>query len=169
MGTPCGKYLAVMLDLWLPLLEEAGDLDEPFATDQTMCELRAMSPATIDRYLAPARRRMALRGIATTRPSPLLRNSIGLSKVGDEPATTPGGIEADTVAHCGPTFAGEFARTLTMTDLITWWTENASIRNNAAKWIVAAVADLQDMFPLPLRVFDSDIHTDWCRHLGVAA
>jgi hypothetical protein len=28
----------------------------------------------------------------------LLRNSIGLSKVGDEPATTPGVIEADTVA-----------------------------------------------------------------------
>lgn len=31
-----------------------------------------------------------------------------------------------TVAHCGPTLAGEFARTLTMTDLVTRWTENAS-------------------------------------------
>lgn len=33
-------------------------------------------------------------------------------------------IEADTVAHCGPTLIGEFARTLTMTDLVTGWTEN---------------------------------------------
>ncbi|WP_218189282.1 integrase catalytic domain-containing protein [Tersicoccus phoenicis] len=123
-----------------------------------------MSAATIDRYLAPARRSMQLRGISTTKPSPLLRNSIGLSKVGDEPATVPGVIEADTVAHCGPTFQGEFARTLTMTDLVTGWTENASIRNNAAKWIVQAVADLQGMFPFPLRVFDSDNGSEFINH-----
>jgi hypothetical protein len=29
MGMPCGKYLTVMLPLWLPLLDEAGDLDKP--------------------------------------------------------------------------------------------------------------------------------------------
>ena len=126
MGMPCGKYLTVMLPLWLPLLQEAGDLDKPFATGESLIELEAMSPTTIDRYLAPARRAMQLRGISTTTPSPLLRNSIGLSKVGDAPPTTLGVIEADTVAHCGPTFAGEFARTVTMTDLVTGWTENAS-------------------------------------------
>ncbi len=32
MGMPCGKYLVVMCDLWLPLLAAAGDLDKPFAT-----------------------------------------------------------------------------------------------------------------------------------------
>ncbi|WP_373142397.1 hypothetical protein [Mycobacterium marinum] len=32
-------------------------------------------------------------------------------------------IEADTVAHCGPTLIGEFARTLTMTDVVIGWTE----------------------------------------------
>ena len=26
-GMPCGKYLVVMLELWLPLLAESGDLD----------------------------------------------------------------------------------------------------------------------------------------------
>ena len=107
---------------------------------------------------------MQLRGISTTKPSPLLRNSIGLSKVGDEPATTPGVIEADTVAHCGPTFQGEFTRTLTMTDLVTGWTENASIRNNASKWIVKAVAALQGMFPFPLLVFDSDNGSEFINH-----
>ena len=164
MGCPCGKYVVVMRGLWLPLLAEAGDLDKLFATAQTIGELEAMSAATIDRYLAPARRSMQLRGISTTKPSPLLRNSIGLSKVGDAPATVPGVIEADTVAHCGPTFAGEFARTLTMTDLVTGWTENASIRNNASKWIVQAVADLQGMFPFPLVVFDSDNGSEFINH-----
>ena len=51
MGMPCGKYLVVMLDLWLPLLAAAGDLDKPFATEQALAELKAMSAATVDRYL----------------------------------------------------------------------------------------------------------------------
>src|SRR5699024_9631772 len=164
MGCPCGKYLVVMLPIWLPLLETAGDLDEPFATAQASGELETMSPATIDRYLASARAGMQLRGISTTRPSPLLRNSIGLSTTSDAPPTTPGVIEADTVAHCGPTAKGEFARTLTMTDLITGWTENASIRNNASKWILAAVADLEAMFPFEMHIFDSDNGSEFINH-----
>lgn len=164
MGLPCGKYLVVMLPLWLPLMEAGGDLDQPYATPDTVAELQAMSAATIDRYLAPARRSMQLRGISTTTPSPLLRNSIGLSKAGDALPTDPGVIEADTVAHCGPTLAGEFARTLTMTDLFTGWTENASIRNNASKWILQAVEDLQGMFPFPLTVFDSDNGSEFINH-----
>ena len=80
MGCPCGKYLVVMRGLWLPLLAEAKDLDKPFATAEAIAQLQAMSAATIDRYLAPARKLMQLRGISTTTPSPLLRNAIGLSR-----------------------------------------------------------------------------------------
>jgi hypothetical protein len=65
-------------------------------------------------------------------------------------------IEADTVAHCGPTLIGEFARTLTMTDVVTGWTENASIRNNASKWITEGIEGLQQRFPFPMVIFDSD-------------
>lgn len=165
MGMPCGKYFVVMLPIWLPLLHAAGDLTRPEATPQTITELETMSAATIDRYLGPARTAMQVRGISTTTPAPaILRNSISVSKAGDEPPTTPGVIEADTVAHCGPMFIGEFARTLTMTDLVTGWTENASVRNNASKWILRAVSDLAGMFPFPLRVFDSDNGTEFINH-----
>ncbi len=81
-----------------------------------------MSAATIDRYLAPARKRMEIKGMSTTRPSPLLRNSIKIRTCTDEAPDTPGVIEADTVAHCGPSLIGEFVRTLTMTDIVTGWT-----------------------------------------------
>lgn len=164
MGFPCGKYLVVMLGEWLPLLEAAGDLNRPYATAQALVELQSMSAATVDRYLASARDRMRLRGVSTTKPSPLLRNSIGLSKVGDEPPTMPGTIEADTVAHCGPTSVGEFARTLTMTDIVTGWTEAAAIRNNATTWITDAVGRLQASFPFPLAVFDSDNGSEFINH-----
>ncbi len=156
MGMPCGKYFVVMRDLWLPLLEAAGDLDKAFATDAARSELAAMSAATVDRYLRPARDRMRLKGISTTKASPLLRTSIKIRTVADERDEHPGAIEADTVAHCGPTFVGEFARTLTLTDMVTGWTENASIRNNASKWITEAVETLQASFPFPLISFDSD-------------
>ncbi|MGO1944840.1 MAG: IS30 family transposase [Ancrocorticia sp.] len=165
MGFPCGKYLTVMLPIWLPLIAQGGDLDKPYASPNAIRELEAMSPATIDRYLAPARKRMALRGISTTTPAPaLLRNSISLSTVGDSPPEAPGVIEADTVAHCGPTFKGEFARTLTMTDIVTGWTENTAIRNNASRWIIGAVDRLEALFPFPLRVFDSDNGTEFINY-----
>lgn len=99
MGMPCGKYLIVMLDLWLPLLAQAGDLDKPFATEQALAELTAMSAATVDRYLKPARDRMRITGSSTTNPSPLLRNSIAIRTCADEAPEAPGVIEADTAGR----------------------------------------------------------------------
>lgn len=164
MGMPCGKYLVVMLGTWLPLLAGAGDLDKPFATVSARAELEAMSAATVDRYLAPARKRMQLKGVSTTKPSPLLRNSITIRTCADEAPDTPGVIEADTVAHCGPTLVGEFARTLTMTDMVLGWTENCSIRNNASKWITEGIDELAERFPFPLLVFDSDSGGEFINH-----
>ena len=161
---PCGKYLVVMLGAWLPLLAAAGDLDRPFATEAASAELTAMSAATVDRYLKPARDRMRIKGISTTKPSPLLRNSIAIRTCADEAPKVPGVIEADTVAHCGPTLIGEFARTLTMTDLVTGWTENHSIRNNAAKWITEGIERLQGRFPFAMTVFDSDCGSEFINH-----
>jgi transposase InsO family protein len=94
-------------------------------------ELLAMSAATIDRYLADARRAGQLRGIAATRPSPLLRTSIAIRKAGDEVEAEPGFFECDTVAHCGTTLVGEFARSVNFTDVLTGWVFTRSIRNNA--------------------------------------
>lgn len=164
MGMPCGKYLVVMLGAWLPLLAAAGDLDRPFATEAALAELQAMSAATVDRYLKPARDKMRIKGIATTKPSPLLRNSIAIRTCADGAPKAPGVIEADTVAHCGPTLIGEFARTLTMTDVVIGWTENASIRNNAAKSIVEGIEKLQAWFPFPLVIFDSDCGGEFINH-----
>jgi hypothetical protein len=164
MGMPCGKYLVVMLGAWLPLLAQAGDLDNPFATEQAVSELEAMSAATVDRYLKPARDKMRIKGISTTKPSALLRNSITVRTCADETPDRPGVIEADTVAHCGPTLIGEFARTLTMTDVVTGWTENCSIRNNASKWIVEGIEQLQAWFPFAMVIFDSDCGGEFINH-----
>ncbi|CKN18741.1 Conserved protein of uncharacterised function%2C possible transposase remnant [Mycobacterium tuberculosis] len=41
MGMPCGKYLVVMHDLWLPLLPAAGDFKKPLVTEASVAELKA--------------------------------------------------------------------------------------------------------------------------------
>ncbi len=51
-----------------------------------------------------------------------------------------------------------------MTDLVSGWTENCSIRNNAAKWITAGVEQLTKQFPFPMIVFDSDCGSEFINH-----
>ena len=75
-----------MLRIWLPKMLAAGDLERPFVTETAIRQLELMSAATIDRYLKPAKQALRLRGVPTTL-APLLRNSIGLSKAGDSPAS----------------------------------------------------------------------------------
>ncbi|CAN5226707.1 hypothetical protein BH09ACT3_BH09ACT3_03440 [soil metagenome] len=132
-GYECGKYLAASMPVLLDGLERHGEFVAGAArySAEVRAELLAMSAATIDRYLAPARARDPLRGKTTTAPSPLLRTSITVRKAGDEVEDAPGFFEGDTVAHCGPTLKGEFARTLNLTCMRTGWVFTRSVRNNA--------------------------------------
>ncbi|RIK15425.1 MAG: integrase, partial [Acidobacteria bacterium] len=123
-GGQCGKYLAASMQVQLDALERHGELclEGPGRLDPegryspgVRAELLAMSAATIDRYLAPARATDQVRGISTTRPSQLLRTSITVRRAGEEVEAEPGFFECDTVAHCGPTTRGEYARTLNLT------------------------------------------------------
>ena len=118
-GGQCGKYLVASMRTQLNGLERHGEL--VFGVDRCSPEVReellSMSAATIDRYLAPAKAGDAIRGASTTKPSPLLRASITIRKAGDEVEAEPGFFEGDTVAHCGPTLRGEFARTVNLTDV----------------------------------------------------
>lgn len=93
-------------------------------------ELLTMSAASIDRYLEPAKAKDRIKGVATTKPSPRLRSSIKIRKAGDEVEDEAAFFEGDTLAHCGPTLKGEFARTLDLTDVPTGWVFTRTVRNN---------------------------------------
>ena len=49
---------------------------------------------------------------------------------------------------------GEFAQTLTVTDVFTGWTETKAVRNKAQKWVFAALDDLRAAFPFPVLGID---------------
>lgn len=115
-----------------------------------------MSAASIDRYLKPAKSTDQIRGVSTTKPSPLLRSSIKIRKAGDEVEAEPGFFEGDTVAHCGPTLKGEFARTLNLTDVHTGWVFTRTVRNNAHVHILGALKAGVEQIPFEVTGLDFD-------------
>jgi transposase InsO family protein len=163
-GMPSGKYLAVTMDLWLPKLEAFGELDAERLTPAVRAQLMQVSGATIDRLLKPTKDADRPKGLSATRAGPLLRNSITVRKAGDEHEQAPGFIEADMVVHCGPTLAGEFARTLTATDVFTGWTENVAVRNGAHKWVLEAMDEVVARLPFPLVGLDTDNGGEFINH-----
>jgi transposase InsO family protein len=124
-------------------------------------ELLKMSAATIDRYLAPAKAKDQISGVSTTKPSPLLRNSVKVRKAGDEVEDEPGFFEGDTVAHCGPTLKGEFARTLNLTDVHIGWVFTRTVRNNANTHILGALKAGFHQIPYAITGLDFDNGTEF--------
>lgn len=157
-GGQCGKYLAASMRLQLTALERHGELacGESRYDASVRAELLTMSAATIDRYLRGAKATDQLRGVATTKPSPLLRSSITIRKASDEVESEPGFFEGDTVAHCGPTLKGEFARTLNLTDFVTGWVFTRSMRNNANVHVLASLQAGVDAIPYAVTGLDFD-------------
>lgn len=157
-GGQCGKYLAASMRTQLDALERHGELVDGvdrYSTD-VRAELLAMSAATIDRSLKPVKATDQIRGVSTTKPSPLLRSAITIRKSTDEVEACPGFFEGDTVAHCGPTLKGEFARTLNLTDINTGWVFTRTVRNNAHVHILAALKTGVEDIPFEVTGLDFD-------------
>ncbi|UNX53626.1 integrase [Georgenia sp. TF02-10] len=169
-GQPCGKYLKVILAESLDVLQAHGELTAVAdrLTEEVRAEVLAMSPATIDRYLAPTRAARYPGAKAATRPSSTLRSELAVRRSTDEAETRPGFFEVDLVAHCGHSLAGEHAWTLTGTDVVTGWTTNVAIKNRAHRWVVAAIDLLADTLPYPLVGLDSDNGGEFINHQLVA-
>ena len=108
----CSKRLKVALALWLPFYEqEYGALAESVRQ-----KLLRMSAATIDRLLKPERARYPGKGLCGTRPGGRLKHQIPIRTDNDD-VDRPGYLEADTVAHCGNSLAGNFVWSVTFTDI----------------------------------------------------
>ncbi len=157
-GQPSGKYLAVVMDDTLERLVRFRELGKVAdrATPQVLDEVRAMSAATIDRYLKPHKDSAYPNALSATTPSHILRSSVPVRTSMDDPITTAGFLELDTVAHCGHTLKGEFLRTLTGTDPVTGWTMLRTIRNNAFIHIHGGLEWITKHAPIPVTGVDFD-------------
>lgn len=145
------KRLSSALPLWLPHYEATHGSLEASVRER----LLAISPATIDRLLAPVRAEAGRRGLSGTKPGTLLKNQIPL-QTNTWDVSTPGFMEADTVAHCGSSLAGDFVWSLTMTDLYSGWTECRATWNKGSAGVMTQIQAVQAALPFALRGFDCD-------------
>jgi hypothetical protein len=147
----CSKRLKAALPLWLPFYEQQhGALAE-----RVRRKLLRISPATIDRLLRKVRARYPGKGLCGTRPGSRLKHQIPI-RTDNSDVDRPGFLEADTVAHCGPSLAGNFIWSLTITDIFSQWTENRAVWNKGATDVLAQVKDLEQRLPFAMVGFDVD-------------
>jgi hypothetical protein len=145
----CGKRLVATIPLWLPYYETQ------YGTVETEIKARLLraSAATLDRLLRPVRLHHP-KGVSATRPGTLLKQQIPIRTEWD--ITQPGFVEADTVAHCGHSLAGDFVWSLTLSDIDTGWTECRATWNKGAHGVITQIAAIEWALPFPLRGFDCD-------------
>jgi hypothetical protein len=155
---PCGKRLKAVIPLWLPHYEtQYGALAESVRTD-----LLKASAATLDRLLK-ALRVTHPKGLSGTKPGSLLKTQIPI-RTNHWDETQPGFMEADTVAHCGNSLTGDFIWSLTMTDIVTGWTECRATWNKGSQGVLEQIQAIESLLPFPLKGFDCDNGSEFLNH-----
>ncbi|WP_372699671.1 hypothetical protein [Arthrobacter sp. JSM 101049] len=72
-----------------------------------------------------------------------------------------GRVAVNTVAHCGNTTRGQYAFTLIATDVFAGWTVNRAIKNEAARWVAEAMAEITGQFTYPIHHVRCDNGSDF--------
>jgi hypothetical protein len=155
MGRMCSKKMVSAFPVWLKYYKASGF--GPIVEK----ELLSMSAATIDRYLRNYKSQFARRKrTGTVRGSKKFQNIIPL-KIFEEKNTIPGFIEADTVAHCGGSLSGQFAWSLTVTDVYSGWTNNRAFLGKTADNTLSAIISINDSLPYTVKSFNVDNGTEF--------
>jgi hypothetical protein len=153
MGRICSKKMVAAIPLWL-------EYYHGITPDERRLLLK-ISSSTIDRILTKHREEVR-RGISSTEPS-LIKNKIPL-KLLEDSDVPPGFIEADTVAHCGTSLAGEFINSLTMTDICSGWTENRAAWKKESATILEAISSIEESLPFKVLGFATDNGNEFLNH-----
>lgn len=160
---PAGKRLHAALPETLANLARHGHLDgvAPGVVEQVL----AMSAATIDRRLAPARTGLVARKpISHTRPGSMLKSSIPMKTWHEWNETVPGFLQIDLVGHEGGDNNGHFFFTLDATDVATGWTEAITVRSKGERIVAAGLEELWLRFPFHVAAIHSDNGSEFINH-----
>jgi hypothetical protein len=168
----CGKRLKPLVPLLVGAMERHKHLQ--LAPD-IRARLLAMSAATIDRALRTVREHAGGRSRRRAAPSLAVRRRVPVRTFSDWHNPPPGFVEADLVAHSGPSASGSFVQTLVVTDVATGWTECAPLLVREQNVLSEVLTELRKLLPFKLLGLDTDndsvfmnetVH-DYCQATGV--
>ena len=154
MEQPCGKRMRDMIPLWIDHLKGVHRT--------TRESLLKMSPATIDRWLAPDKTDGPKKRLPP-RSEHAIKALVGIrAESWDE--TEPGWTEIDTVAHCGGDMSGNFVWTLTSVDIVSGWTEVRPVWNRGKYNTLQGIEAITRSQPFDLKGIDSDNGGEFLNH-----
>jgi hypothetical protein len=152
----CGKRLKALL----PILVGAMERHKRLELDPAVrAGILAMSAATIDRALAPARDKSSVQRRPRTAGIPSVRRLIPVRTFTDWDDPPPGFVEADLVVHSGPSTRGSYVQTLVLTDIASGWTECAPLLVREQHLLTEVLKRLKATLPFALLGIDTDNDT----------
>ncbi len=138
-------------------LIDASERHGEWIPDQQITDkLLSMSAATCDRLLKPLRRASPERGLSLTRAGEHLKAQIAVRLGTEWDDAVPGFVEADLVAHSGPSAEGVFLHTLNLTDIATGWTEPVGLKGKGRIETVNGIGSAERRLPFKLKGIDTD-------------
>lgn len=151
MEMVCAERMVAALPKWLPHYEDAS------CTEEIRQLLLRMSRCTLERLLVKIRREETpRRGLSTTASAlRAFKAKIPINTL-DRNVTRPGYTQADTVAHCGNSAAGEFLNSITLTDIKSGWTANRAMCGKKAIQVRGAFVHLKSRLPFDLLAVNTD-------------
>src|SRR3954454_11638270 len=169
----CGKRLKALAPILVDAMERHGHLQ---LAAEVRARLLAMSAATMDRALRPVRAQAGSGIRRRTAPSSAVRRSVPVRTFADWQDPPPGFVEADLVAHSGPSASGSFVQTLVLTDIATGWTECGPLLVREQGLLSEVLTELRKLLPFDLLGFDTDNDSvfmnetvrDYCQAAGIA-
>jgi hypothetical protein len=125
--------------------------------------------------LVGVKERATGRGRRRAPPSSAVRRSVPVRTFSDWGDPAPGYMEADLVAHSGPTARGSYLQTLVLTDIATGWTECAPLLVREQVLVTEVLGEVRKALPFPLLGFDTDNDSalmnetvrDYCTAAGI--
>jgi hypothetical protein len=147
---PWSARLKALLPDWLPWIRRRFHL-----TPEQERQLLAISARTLDDRLRPYKQQLRRRLYGRTKPGTLLKQHIPL-KTDHWDVQVPGYTEIDLVSHSGNCATGEFCYSLNVTDIDTDWTETRAVLGRSQQAVCAALEEIRQALPFPLRGIDSD-------------
>ena len=150
---PCSERLKSAIE---DELERLRRFNEIFISDEQAGKLSAMSSKTIDSLLAHEKEARHLKEKTVLSKCPLLYQKIK-TKLSDEwDREKLGQIQVDAVEHCGQTTAGEYANTISTTDIGSQWWEGEAVMGKSQRRTLAATKAARSRYPFAW----TEIHPD---------
>ena len=136
----------------VPVLEHHEELQ---ASEAVRSQLLRVSASTVDRLLAPYRRRTRY-GLSAMHSVPSFKILIPIRTFADKKGLKVANMEVDLAAHCETSTEGFYLSTLVAVDLVSGWIECLPVWGKGQSRVGSAIDRLRRQVPFQLLGLNSD-------------